>query len=99
MQPGGRDEQSLGERIAALSAALEKASLAEYVELMRRPLRTLWLNFLAGVARGFGMAVGFTILGAIVVYLLQSAFVASLPAIGSVLADLVRIIQLELRTR
>lgn len=82
-----------------MTEAIEKASLAEYVEMVRRPWRTMWLHFLAGVARGLGMAVGFTILGAIVIYSLQHVVVGRLPVIGSALADLVRLIQLELRAR
>lgn len=97
--PPDPESAGLSERVAALTEAIEKASLAEYVELVRRPWRTMWLHFVAGIARGLGMAVGFTILGAVVIYLLQHMVVGNLPVIGSALADLVRLIQLELRSR
>lgn len=56
----------------------------------------IWLNFFAGLARGVGMAVGFSILGALVLYLLQGAFFRNLPIIGNYIADLVRIVQFHL---
>lgn len=90
---------TLSEKVADLALALEKSSLAEYVELVRRPWSMIWINFLAGMARGLGMAVGFTLLGALVVYLLKNSFVRGLPIIGGFLADLVEIVQIELRSR
>jgi hypothetical protein len=56
----------------------------------------LWLNFIGGVARGFGIAVGFTILGAIVLYILQKLVVLNLPLIGSIIADIVKIVNQKL---
>lgn len=99
MVPPEPERAGLAERVAALTEAIEKASLAEYIALARRPWRMVWLHFLAGIARGLGMAVGFTILGALVIYALQHVVVGNLPVIGSALADLVRLIQLELRAR
>jgi hypothetical protein len=48
--------------ISKLELAIEsfgKGGIAEYVALFDKPGRLLWLNFLAGLVRGFGMAVGF----------------------------------------
>lgn len=94
-QTGSRP--GLEEKVERLSWALEKTSLAEYAELWRRPWRMIWLNFLAGLARGLGMAVGFSILGAVLLYLLQGAFFRNLPVIGNYIADLVRIVQFHLQ--
>jgi hypothetical protein len=85
-------------RIAALerlAARLERVNLAAYVDLYRNPRRMLVLNFAAGLARGLGMAVGFTVLGALVVYLLGNSFVHNLPVIGRLVAQIVRIVQQE----
>jgi len=48
------------------------------------------------VARGFGIAVGFSLIGAIFVLFLGHLARLNLPIIGEFLADLARIIQLEL---
>ena len=92
------EEQALLRRkIEELGLAMEKMKLAEYVELLNRPSRLFYINFFAGLARGLGMAVGFTILGAFLIYLLQKLQVLNLPIIGEFIADIVRIVQLNLR--
>jgi len=50
-------------------------------------------NFMAGLARGLGMAVGFTLLGAMVIYLLQLLARHNVPFIGEFISDIVRIVR------
>lgn len=88
--------QTLSVRIAELSVAMEKMKLAEYVALLERPYRLLYINFLTGIVRGFGIAIGFTILGAIVLYFLQKLVVLHLPGISNFIATIVRLVQLRL---
>lgn len=78
---------------------MEKIKLAEYVELLNKPGRLLWLNFLAGVARGLGMAVGFTFLGAILIFSLRRMVALNLPVIGRFIAEVVFIVQEYLQER
>ncbi|MEW6446765.1 MAG: DUF5665 domain-containing protein [Bacillota bacterium] len=86
----------LVEKIEQLSVAMEKMKLAEYVHLLERPWRLMYINFIAGVARGVGIAVGFAILGAIAVYLLRNVVAANLPGIGKFIAEVVRMVELHL---
>lgn len=90
-------EGYLEHKIEQLGIALEKMKLAEYVELLNRPARLFYINFFAGIARGLGMAVGFTILGALLIYTLQRLQVLNIPVIGGLIAEIVRIVQLNLR--
>ena len=74
-------------------AALERLHLAEsirYLEDRRRLIRT---HFLAGLAKGAGTAVGFTILGAVIVIVLQRLAQRNLPVIGDFLAEIVEVVQ------
>jgi hypothetical protein len=73
--------------------------LAEYLALVNRPVRLMYINFIAGIARGFGFAVGFALLGAILVYLLKQIVVLNLPVIGDFIADLVEIVQYQIEAR
>ncbi|MFO7151634.1 MAG: DUF5665 domain-containing protein [Bacillota bacterium] len=91
--------RQLRSKIDELSVSIEKLNLAEYLELYRNPSRLLYINFLAGIARGFGMAVGFTLLGALAIYILQRAVLLNLPLIGDFIAEIVRIVQEELSTK
>ena len=49
------------------AAYLEKAKLAEYVEMMNHPWKSIWLNLLAGLARGAGIVVGGSVVGVLLV--------------------------------
>jgi hypothetical protein len=75
-----------------LSHQMEKFNLAEYMNHLNNPRRYLMLNFMGGLFRGFGIALGMTILGAVALYILQRLVVLNLPLIGDFLADLVRIV-------
>lgn len=88
---------TLSDRVAELAEGMEKMKLAEYVRLLERPWRLMYINFIAGVARGAGIAVGFTILGAVVVYFLKKLVVLNLPLIGGFIAEIVKMVQINMR--
>lgn len=73
---------------------LQSLNLAEYVGLSQKPRRLIALNFVIGVARGFGMAVGFTLLGALGIYVLRQLNVLNLPGIGDFIAQLLEYVEL-----
>lgn len=89
----------LQDRIRDLIISMEKMKLSEYVELLNNPWRLLWINFISGIARGLGIAVGFAILGAILVIVLQKLVELNLPVIGGFIADIVDIVQQQMKTR
>jgi hypothetical protein len=92
-QPAAR----LSQDVAALSAFAERLRIREYVDLLQRPRRLLWLYFLSGLARGAGVAVGtFVVLG-LLTYLLST--VVNVPMIGKYLAGIVQEIQRHLPSR
>lgn len=95
----GRQEARLVRRVRELCLALEKMQLTEYMRYLNDVWRLLWVNFLTGLARGFGTAIGFTILGAIAITVLQRVAVDNLPIIGRFLAQVVRIVQDNLGKR
>ncbi len=78
-------------------AAMERLRLADYVKYIDNRKRMFWSHFWGGVARGVGMAVGFTILGAILVLVLQDLAKRNLPVIGDVLAQIVSVVQKRLQ--
>lgn len=86
-------EKQLLEKIEELSLKMERMNLAEYMDMLNNPKRYLWINFTAGMARGLGVAIGVTILGALVVYFLQRVVLLNLPLIGDFIADIVRLVQ------
>ena len=78
------------EQIATL---LGESRFDEYVEMISNPKKIIRRNFIAGLARGFGMAIGFTVLGAIGVYILQKLVVLNLPFFSNFIAEIVKLVQ------
>lgn len=85
------------EMMKNVSDQLERAKLGTYVDLMQSPGRMIVLNLFAGIARGFGVAIGFTILGAILIYVLQRLVVLNLPIIGGFISEVVKLVQLNVK--
>lgn len=53
----------------------------------------LCMEFASGIVRGIGFSIGFTLLGALLIYALRNIALANLPVIGKFVADLVRIVE------
>lgn len=83
-------------RLQHIASEMERTHIAEYVDLLNRPLKLIWRNLLAGVARGVGIAIGFTFFAATILYLLQILGALNLPIIGDYIAEIVRIVQIQL---
>lgn len=86
-------------KLEAVSTDMERAKIAEYVDLLNRPVALLWRNLLGGLARGVGIALGFTFFAATIVYVLQMLGKLNLPIVGDYIADIVRIVQHQLEGR
>ncbi|MBR5548063.1 MAG: hypothetical protein IKU70_13950 [Clostridia bacterium] len=91
-----KNQNLLIRRIDSWIAAMERLRLSDYVRYVDDRKRMFWTNFWGGVARGVGMAVGFTILGALLVLLLQDLARRNLPLIGDALAEIVRVVQRQM---
>lgn len=94
---GGDLHHALLQRVERLSVAMEKMNLAEYTDLLQNPRRLIWVNFMAGSARGLGIAFGFAVLSALLLFLLQGVMKANLPVIGDFIATIVRLVEQNLR--
>ncbi|EPY08795.1 hypothetical protein PAALTS15_02457 [Paenibacillus alvei TS-15] len=91
--------KSIHDYTLQIAQALEKSRISEYNELLFNPRKLIWVNLLGGAARGVGIAIGFTIFTAIIVYVLQYLGALNLPIIGDFIADIVRIVQHQLDTK
>lgn len=81
------------DKIRELARTLEKLKFGDYIEYLENTRRVLLTNFISGLARGLGMAIGFSILGAIVIYFLTKLANQNIPIIGSFITEIVRIVQ------
>ncbi len=70
---------------------IERSRIRDYMYLTDSKRRLFIINFIAGLGKGFGQAIGFTILAAIVLGLLFSW--VDLPIVGRYIAKLLNIVQ------
>lgn len=85
----------MGVKLQKLVSHLESLRIAEYVELLERPGRMIFLNFVGGLARGLGIAIGATIIFALVIELLRRLILLNIPGIGDFIAEIVRIVEIK----
>ena len=85
------------DRMEAFIAAAERLRLDEYVRYQSDAKRRLRDAFFQGVARGLGTMVGFAVLGALALYLLQDLAQRNLPVISDFVARVVYLVQLRLQ--
>ena len=78
----------LRHQVALLAETLEKMRLAEYIAYLSRPGRLLWFNFLVGLVRGLGTALGAGLLAGLAYLLLKRIVVLNLPVIGGFISEL-----------
>ena len=86
-------------RLEQLSSRLEWLHLEAFLRYVQDWRRRLFFDFLSGIARGVGFSIGFSVLGALLLYLLRNAARSNLPVIGRFVAELVRIVENNLGTR
>lgn len=92
-----RQVKGLFRKLQEVELKLERSNLYEFMKLVQNPVRLIFLNFLSGLARGFGIAVGLTIVASLFIMLLTRLARLNLPVIGEFVADLVRIVNDSLR--
>ena len=78
-------------------AAMERLRLADYLRYVDDRRKLFWNSFWSGIARGVGMAIGFTFLGAILILILQDLARHNLPLIGEFLDEIMKVVQNSIR--
>ncbi|MCL1816118.1 MAG: DUF5665 domain-containing protein [Clostridiales bacterium] len=87
------------ERLTDFADYLTRLNLADYIKLTQKPARMMWISFISGVARGFGIAVGFTLLSALGIYILHQLRVLDLPLIGNLIAQILDYVEMARQIR
>lgn len=81
------------ELIQHLTDTLERMHLNDYLEYVSNRRRMIASNLLYGMMRGLGFAIGFTVLGALVVVLLKNLVSENMPLIGDFMAEVIHAIE------
>jgi len=80
----------LSQNVSKLARNMERAKIEEYVTSLKKPWKILTLNFGIGIARGLGVAIGMTIIFAVIMYMISK--MVNLPLIGEFVARIVEIV-------
>ncbi|MFH1361596.1 MAG: DUF5665 domain-containing protein [bacterium] len=91
--------EKLNAGVMKLGEAMERARIDEYTSMLTRPWKFFFINFVAGVFRGLGMAVGLTLVAAIFLFVLAKVLVnmVDLPLIGKYIAEIVTFVNLYIQ--
>lgn len=87
------EKDEIMEKLEELSERIQRINVAEYIELVRSPRRMLFLNFISGLARGLGIAIGATVLGAIFLIVLLRIAQSNIPLIAEFVAKIIKIVE------
>ncbi|MFI5359332.1 MAG: DUF5665 domain-containing protein [Halanaerobiales bacterium] len=91
MKEEERDE--IMKKLEEISEWIQGLNLAEYIEMVRSPRRMLVINFVSGLARGLGIAIGATVLGAIFLIILLDLAESNIPLIAEFVARIIKIVE------
>jgi len=83
----------LNKKIDYIANLLLKSRIESISEILQSNKKIIWKSFLSGLSKGVGIAIGFTILGAVVIYILQKIVILNIPGIGEYIYDIVEIIE------
>lgn len=73
-------ELELTKELLTLSKEIEKLKNLEFIQVLKHPLRLMWLSFLKGLMIGFGSVLGASVLVGLFVYLI--AQISFVPIVG-----------------
>lgn len=79
--------------IEKINKLLERREIHDLIYILGSKKEILRRNFLAGIARGIGGGIGFTIITAIIIYFLQKIVRLNIPIIGEYINDIIEIVQ------
>ena len=68
-----------------LVKVFEAAGVVDYLEYLQSGKRIMWVNFKAGMARGFGITVGMTVVVGIFIWILT--MLVDLPVVGEYFSE------------
>jgi hypothetical protein len=85
------------EKVTDIAAQIERTQIADYVQLLNHPRRLIWTNLLAGISRGVGIALGFTIFATTIVYILKFIGALNIPIVGDYITEIVKHVQFQLQ--
>jgi hypothetical protein len=86
----------INQKVKKVAKDMEHTTIADYIQLLNSPRKLIWTNFVAGLSRGVGLAIGFTIIASTIIYFLKILITFNLTFVGNFIADIVKHVQAQL---
>ena len=83
------------DNIEKLNRIIENSRISELTELLQSKRKIFVRNLIAGISKGLGFSIGFYVITAILIYLLQYIVRLNIPVIGKYISDIVDIVELN----
>ncbi len=83
----------LEKSINKLKEVIEKGNIEDLIYLLGSKKEIIIRNFIAGIFRGIGIGIGFTIITAIIIIILQKIVTLNIPGIGEFVSDIIDIVE------
>ena len=83
----------LQKSIDKLTQMLQEMNIHDSLYILGSKKEIIKRNLLAGIARGIGGGIGFTIITAVIIYFLQKIVRLNIPIIGEYIKDIIDLVQ------
>lgn len=83
----------LNQKLDQVNEILTKSKVEELATIIGDKKQILIRNLLAGISKGVGIGIGFTIITAILILVLQQIVKLNIPVIGQFIADIMDIVE------
>ena len=86
-------EEQILEYLCRLNYVLNKNKVLDLVELAGNTKKFLIRTFTSGIIKGIGIGIGFSIITALIIYILQKIIKLNIPVISKYISDIVNIVE------
>lgn len=93
MDLNNKNMEMFEKNIEKLNKSFTENKLFELSEIIGNWKKLLWRNLLSGISKGVGIGIGFSIITAIIIILLQRIITLNIPIISQYISDIIEIVQ------
>ena len=91
-----KEEKELIKRLDKINYTLSQNNILELIELLGNRKKFFFRNFWSGIIKGIGTGIGFTILTAILLVVLQKIVALNLHVISEYILDIIEIVKIKM---
>ncbi|MCE5284735.1 MAG: DUF5665 domain-containing protein [Pelosinus sp.] len=93
MEKETKEAEIIVRHLEKLVAHLESMHIASFMELLQKPARLIMTNFVAGLARGLGIALGASLIFALTLEAMRRLILLNIPGIGGFILEVMNIVE------